>query len=291
MNSTRRANIYVFGYLSLLSILMLGQALSMEGLPDSIEFTSNQILMMKVGQIVSVLILFILPAIIYAVFFNTEKLKVLNIHRLGNYKYMALSILCFLSALPMINYMGEWNMKLHLPAFLSDVEQVLRTAEENVEKLMYVFLDMKTPGDLVFNLFMIAFMAALSEELFFRGVLQKHLIKITQKTHLSIWITAILFSALHGQFFGFFPRMILGAILGYFYVFSGSLWVPILGHFINNGAQVLMIYYYLQTHSMEEIKALNMGTESISLVLVSLISTVLLIFMGYHTYKRDPLIR
>jgi membrane protease YdiL (CAAX protease family) len=45
------------------------------------------------------------------------------------------------------------------------------------------------------------------------------------------------------QFYGFFPRFALGVLLGYMYLWSGTLWLPILAHFINNAGAVILTWY------------------------------------------------
>jgi hypothetical protein len=69
-------------------------------------------------------------------------------------------------------------------------------------------------------------------------------LKGTKNIHVAIWISAFFFSAIHVQFFGFVPRMLLGALFGYLYYWSGNLWVPMFAHFVNNGFAVCMIYLY-----------------------------------------------
>ena len=59
--------------------------------------------------------------------------------------------------------------------------------------------------------------------------------------HVGIWLAAALFSAIHLQFYGFVPRMLLGALFGYLYIWTGNLWVPMLAHFFNNGFAVVMM--------------------------------------------------
>src|SRR5690606_9164914 len=85
---------------------------------------------------------------------------------------------------------------------------------------------------------------AIGEEIVFRGMIQNDFYRATRNAHLSIWITAILFSAIHLQFYGFFPRMFLGALFGYLYFWSGNLWMPVLAHFVNNGFTLISLYLY-----------------------------------------------
>jgi membrane protease YdiL (CAAX protease family) len=95
---------------------------------------------------------------------------------------------------------------------------------------------------MILNLFIIAILPAVGEEFFFRGVLQKILIKLFKSGHVGIWVTAFIFSAIHFQFFGFVPRFILGLIFGYLFFWSGTLWLPVISHFINNAVPVIMAY-------------------------------------------------
>jgi len=89
----------------------------------------------------------------------------------------------------------------------------------------------------------IAVLAGFGEELVFRGLLQPELHKATGNIHFAIWTSAIFFSALHMQFYGFIPRMFLGALFGYLYYWSGNLIIPMFAHFFNNFMAVTSIYY------------------------------------------------
>ena len=109
-----------------------------------------------------------------------------------------------------------------------------------------MFLRDNTGKDLLINLFVVGFLAAISEELFFRGVLQKILIERIKNIHLAIFACALLFSALHQEFYALIPRVLLGMLLGYAYVYSNSLWVPICIHFVNNATAVILDSLYKQ---------------------------------------------
>ena len=87
-----------------------------------------------------------------------------------------------------------------------------------------------------------AIIPAIGEEVLFRGIIQRKIFHKIGDMHISIWLTAILFSAIHLQFLGFFPRVILGAMFGYMYAWSRNLWTPIFAHFVNNATTLLMVY-------------------------------------------------
>ena len=116
--------------------------------------------------------------------------------------------------------------------------------EELAEQMTRMFLDPASGVPVAVAFLSIAVIPALCEELVFRGVMMPLLAKMTRNIHAAVWITAILFSLIHVQFYGFLPRMIMGALLGYFVVWSGSLWTSILAHFINNASAFLMFQYF-----------------------------------------------
>ena len=139
---------------------------------------------------------------------------------------------------------------------------------------------MHSVSDLLIALLVIAILPGIGEELVFRGMTQQLFIESKFNPHLSIWLAAIIFSAIHFQFFGFLPRMLLGALFGYLFYWSGNLLIPIIAHVFTNGAQVLLMYIYkedLLDTGMEEDPGLTFTTISIS---------ILLSFMFLYYFKR-----
>lgn len=157
----------------------------------------------------------------------------------------ALLLIVFLLMLfstPLFEWVALMNQKMNLPASLKDLEVWMKTKELEAGELTKKLLLMKGYGDLAINLVMIAIIPAIGEELFFRGGLQNILGQWFKNHHTAIWVTAIIFSAIHVQFYGFFPRMLLGALFGYLLLYGRSIYLPILGHFLNNGSAVLMAF-------------------------------------------------
>ncbi|MBR4432290.1 MAG: CPBP family intramembrane metalloprotease [Paludibacteraceae bacterium] len=156
------------------------------------------------------------------------------------YHLYLLAILIMICALPGINLLADLNSRIQLPESLASIEQILKQQEEAAALLTERFLKADNIGVLILNIGLMALLPALAEELSFRGTLQQ----ILGNKHIAVWITAIVFSAIHMQFYGFIPRMLMGAMFGYIFVWSGSLWLPIVMHFINNGLAVI-VYYIL----------------------------------------------
>nr|WP_294897430.1 CPBP family intramembrane glutamic endopeptidase [uncultured Pedobacter sp.] len=150
--------------------------------------------------------------------------------------------LLMLCSTPLFEWVALMNQKMSLPLSLKDLELWMKAKELEAGDLTKKLLLMKGYGDLAINLLMIAIIPAIGEELFFRGGLQNILGQWFKNHHVAIWTTAIIFSAIHLQFYGFFPRMLLGALFGYLLVYGRSIYLPILGHFLNNGSAVVMAF-------------------------------------------------
>jgi hypothetical protein len=133
---------------------------------------------------------------------------------------------------------------MHLPSFLKDIEAWMRKMEDEGIATTMAILKMNSIRGFLINLTVIAVIPAICEEFIFRGSLQRTFLRIFKNPHVAIWTSAIIFSAIHFQFFGFFPRLFLGAAFGYIYFWTGSIWHAVLAHFLNNGFAVTMAFYF-----------------------------------------------
>lgn len=193
---------------------------------------------LKLTQILYTLVVFLLPAVFFAFLVDNRPANWMRINRKPRFLPVILAFLIMLVAFPFVSYTGDWN---HTWPFSPE----LRKVEEQAEILTRALLIMPDIPSLLINLFMIAIIPAIAEEFFFRGVVQRLLIKmIPQMPWLCVFIAAACFSAIHMQWMDFIPRLLLGFLLGAIYYLSGNLWLSILGHFLNNGLQVVMVYLY-----------------------------------------------
>ncbi|MEO8761359.1 MAG: CPBP family intramembrane glutamic endopeptidase, partial [Bacteroidia bacterium] len=213
---------------------------------SQMPITVKEINSLKVLQVVLTTMLFILPATLFCRFMRDERSAFLNMSTAPNFYFILTAIAIVLFALPAVSGLEAWNQQIHLPQSFSALESWMRLKETDAEKITLLFFQDKSMSGLVVNLLVVAFMAALSEELFFRGLLQQMFIKNKMNAHVAIVITAILFSAFHLQFFGFIPRMFLGIVLGYLYYLTQNLWVSIIAHFCNNAFAVVAMHFYNQ---------------------------------------------
>jgi uncharacterized protein len=167
----------------------------------------------------------------------TNWISYFNLERWPSLAQIGLGILVLLCTLPLVHYTYELNKALPLADWM-------RTLEDDTEAAVKGLLIMDNAWELIANLIVIAILPGIGEELVFRGIVQPQLEKVTNNPWGAILITAFIFSAIHMQFEGFFPRMLLGVVLGWMYWQTRNLWVPILAHLFNNGAQVLAVWMY-----------------------------------------------
>ena len=200
------------------------------------------IALLYIGQVVGVVILFIAPTFLFAGFWTKARVGYLGISTKPSFTTLIIGSLGILLALPMINWLSDLNQHMHLPSAFSGMETWMKNSEDKAAQMTDVFTKETSVGGLLLNLFVVAFLAAFSEELFFRGMLQKVLIECFKNKHIGVWIGAIFFSAFHMQFFGFLPRMLMGAYLGYLFLWSGSIWPGMIAHFVNNGTAVFVVW-------------------------------------------------
>lgn len=262
----------LFGLESMLSIPGIG---SLDN-PESLRI-------LKYFQVVQSIGIFIIPPFILGWLFHGNISEYLCLDKSVNFTSVLLVLVLSFAASPFINFIGELNANMHFPEWMSGIENWMRNAEDQAEEITKAFLKVETPGGLLFNIFMIAVLPAIGEELLFRGVIQKILTDWTKNIHWGIWISAILFSALHLQFYGFIPRMLLGVAFGYLLVWSGSVWLPIVAHFINNAVAVIAMYLIDKGLLSSEIEELGSKSDSYYMAVISL----LLIVVLFVTIKRQ----
>lgn len=190
--------------------------------------------MLRIAAVVQDLFVFILPAVLTALIVSVTPARLLAVDRGVDRQLFLLACATFVCSFPALESIVKFNNELSLPASLYAVEEWMRSMEEAAAQQVEVLLGGGSVGSLIVNVLIVGVMAGFSEELFFRGGLQRLLMTSRINPHLAIWITAIVFSAFHFQFFGFIPRMLLGAFFGYLLYWSGSLWLPVAMHILNN---------------------------------------------------------
>ncbi len=250
-------------------IFGLNSVMNLGGLTD---FSNpDTIRLLKYFQVVQSVGLFIIPPIIVAYLSYGKIAEYLHLKKSTTFATLFMVVVLMFFATPFINFIGEINSKMHFPEWMSGIEEWMKVSEEKAAVLTEAFLKVNTIGGLIFNLFMIAVLPAIGEELLFRGIIQRIFTRMTRNHHWGIWISAIFFSALHMQFYGFIPRMLLGVLFGYLLVWSGSLWLPIAAHFVNNGVATVAMYLIDKELIKPEIESIGSTSGSYYIAVISLL--------------------
>ncbi len=176
----------------------------------------------------------------------------------------------------------EWNMNVEFP---ESIANMAREMEDRGKILTVYFTDFDTVPYFIFSIVVIAIVPAIGEELLFRGVIQRQILRISGNVHIAVWLAAIFFSAFHFQFLGFVPRMLLGALFGYLFVYSGNLVYSIIAHFVNNGFTLLMIYLHQNDMVSYDIE----NTETVPLESVGIFAIVGAVLFVYFYRQMNPI--
>lgn len=222
----------------LLLLCIMGFGLIVATVETKLLIKQSMLAMLTIQDIFA----FILPAVVAMALFYLRPLHVMGLDRMPSLKALAVVVVFYLVSLPAMNWLVDFNGSMVLPSWMSGVEEAMRQTEDMAADATKQILDINTIPQLLFCLFVVGLMAGLSEEMLFRGAMQRTMQDSRLGAHTAIWVTAIVFSAFHMQFFGFLPRMLLGAWLGYLFVWTRSLWVPIIAHTLNNSTVVVMSY-------------------------------------------------
>ena len=249
-----------------------------------LNFSPENISQLKIIQLISSVFIFIIPPLLFSYFENDQYLKELGFNLKFKRQNILMVLMIILFSQPLVAYCMQLNLDFihsisdYIPKLIESMKQM----EEKAKLLTEALLKMDNIRDLLFNLFLIAIIPAIGEEMFFRGVIQKKLKNILRNPHIAILITSFIFSAIHMQFFGFLPRFFLGIILGYLFYYSGSLWMPIIAHFINNALAVLLMYLPFSKKINTDISQLE--NAEINMIQATIFLLIVLFFI--YLYKQ-----
>ncbi|MBN1252633.1 MAG: CPBP family intramembrane metalloprotease [Bacteroidales bacterium] len=234
--------------------------------------------------------IFIVPPIILAILFSDNPKKYLYLNKLP-FLLSAVSVsFIVIFSIPIINFLAELNSNMHFPESFSSIEKIMKDMENEAERITVAFLKTNGISGFIINIIVIALIPAIGEELLFRGIFQKLFTDWTKNSHSGVWIAAFLFSAMHFQFYGFLPRLLIGVFLGYTLVLSKNLWLPIIAHFVNNAFAVSS--YFLSNKEIidQSTETIGTGQNSIVILTISIILVFSLIYIFYRNEKEKSAI-
>jgi uncharacterized protein len=274
------ASFFLIGILGTV-VLSKISGMSLETMSDSSKWDYNSPTLSTVirgMQIIQFVSLFLIPSFLCAWFFSMDSKKYLGLKKPSKMGYFLVAAGVLLLSLPLVIFLGELNRNVQLP---SGIANWMKEQEDEAAKTIKALLSKHTIKDLILNLICIAGLAAVGEELLFRGVAQRLLIKLCKSPWAGIIISAFLFSAMHVQFYGFLPRFVLGILLGAIYWYSGSLWTAILAHFVYDAVLIILVYF--NPASLNDENTLKLS----NIALGAAISAALVVFLVIWMKKKS----
>lgn len=265
----------------LLSIVFIGIFAPVMGGMDSLNF-------IRIMQVFQSIFIFLVPALLCAYLFNENAWKYLKIKKSVNLKVLIYSIILIVAIQPLISFTGYYNKMMTLPESLSGLEQSLQAMEDSAAVLLERLMADRSPYVVIANFIVIAVAAGITEEFFFRGSLQQLVKKICHNRHVTVWITAFIFSFIHFQFYGFIPRVLLGALLGYIFLWSGNLWIPVIVHTINNAMSVALYYKFHSTPVYDKLENFGTGNTIWATVASIAVTGVILSLLSKEYQRNNP---
>lgn len=245
---------------------------------EALVATTANAPLLKYYQFANQIGLFIAPALLFAFFSRSGRKDLLRIRTGVPVLSFLLAGMILFTGLPLIGQLLEWNDMLKLPPALKSVEQWMRNSENNASHITDLFLQTGSWQGLAANLLIMAVVPALGEEFIFRGILQPLLKEWTKSKYAAVIISAFVFTAVHLQFYGFLPRFALGLYLGYLFFRSGSIWLPVFVHFLNNAISVIVAFFFFRGMIGTDYETFGSTDKPVVLV-ISILITALLIYL------------
>lgn len=283
--------LHPFLKLLLLAIFMLAgmMIITFIGLLFAIPFTGVDILnqlgaitenlnLMRYIQLLSHVGLFVVPAVFFGFLVGKNPMRYYMADQVSNIKIWIIAALIMLAIVPLVYFLMQLNQQLSLPESMSNIEEWMRRSEDEAERVMQQLLNVTSLQAYLFNIMLIAVLPGLGEELIFRGVIQRIFIQWAKNIHIAVIITAILFSAMHMQFYSFLPRVALGIALGYMFVITGNIWIPVFAHFFNNAAAVTVYYISYNIGVLNQEKLANSQIPNTAIIM-SMIAVIILFYL------------
>lgn len=212
-----------------------------------------------VGNVLQCLLAFCLPAAITAYLCGPSPLRWIGVGVSAPVRSYIGMILLLALSIPALNQIIYWNEQMTFPDSLHGLEVSLRQFEDAAAASSQTLLTGTSVWTLISGVLIIGCLTGFSEEIFFRGALQSILSR-SMSRHAAVWISAFIFSFIHFQFFGFVPRLLLGAFFGYLFAATGSIWLNATAHAVNNS--IVVVSYWIAQRCGTDISSSMWGVAA-----------------------------
>ena len=234
------------------------------------------------------LIIFCVPTLLSAWLCDNDPVDYVGLRFDLKWRYLLGIVIIMLITSPMMNILIEWNANITLPDSLSSLAAKMKEMEDMAAATTEILLGETSIFALLSGILVIGILTGIGEEMFFRGGIQRILASSGMNPHLAIWLAAFIFSAIHLQFYGFFPRMLLGAFFGYIYYSTRSIWVPALAHALNNSIVVVNSWLITTGYASDSYRESSESSPELYMVAISAIVTLIVIPLCWRRFFNHP---
>lgn len=235
------------------------------------------------ASVVQCLVAFCVPAWLTARFASSKPYRFTGLSERVNWRPFVGVILVFFLALPAMNQLILWNQNMHFPEFAQGLEQTLRSWEEMNGSVAEKLLSGNGVGGMIVCVLIVGVLTGFSEEIFFRGSMQRIFGETSIKNWMAVWSVALIFSAMHFQFFGFVPRVLMGVFFGYLFLWTGSLWPSVFAHALNNSI-VVVAAWLAENNDIDTLE--NFGVAEAGEWPVAAISSAIATFLFFKIFRK-----
>jgi len=231
---------------------------------------------------------FLLPAVVFSLIQNQVPLTYYHLDKRVYGKLILLAVLVLFFSQSLITLTAQWNQRIAIPDNWGPIGEWLNSSNKDVQAGYEALLNFQSLGHMLLTLLVVAVLPAIGEELIFRGGFQRLCEQWFGNKHIAVWTAAAIFSLFHFQVFFFLPRLLLGAALGYLYVWTRNLWYPIVAHFFNNAWVILMAYFFLPEGGTSELLSPEEQLPTMALVFGVMAFIGFLVLFRYTAKRHLP---
>lgn len=251
------------------------------------KFGADSTPAMRIASVIQSIFQLILPAMLTAMLVTRMPADFLRLRAGFSVGILVWAFVILMVSTPAMNYIIELNNNMSLPQSMSGLEDWFRRSEDNAARSLTVLQGEHNIINLIVSILIMGLLAGFGEELFFRGAFQRLLTTGGVNRHLAVWNVAFVFSAIHFQFYGFVPRLLLGAYLGYLLVWSKSLWLPIAIHALNNTLYVILHWDYRDAATQPLSDGIGAGSSWPYAVVSAVITAVAIIYFRKYCLETE----
>ena len=246
----------------------------------------RDITLIQTALVQQAIVVFLVPAILLLYAYTKRPFYFIGITRRINIRVLGIFLGVMILFIPGINLLSSINYWAANQIFTQE-SLFFKMFEQN-EKLLDFIVQQTTAENIFIQLFVMAIVPAITEEFFFRGMLQTYSFRVFANKHIAIFFAAAIFSILHADIYNFIPRTIMGCMYGYIFVWYGNLWIPIIAHFVHNASVVVILYYISQGTIPQSIETI--GDTSNNLILGA-VSILFVTFVSIRTLRKQRVMK